>query len=173
MRKLARCDSPGGTVKKGEREVLDGYISDLQKGDVFRPVEFEVTPVQAAEYAHGVEENSEFFQSTANPLGRQVRPPTAIHTDKMRLLEANCLKERRVSGQKGPHARIHYVYDATFFEPVYVGDRIRLSGRIADRYWKRGREYLHYEIDVHHVDGRHLAHYSDHTLLRYQKDEEA
>ena len=29
--------------------------------------------------------------------GRQIRPPTMIHVDKMRILEENCLKERRVS----------------------------------------------------------------------------
>lgn len=153
--------------------MLDGYISDLEKGDEFRPIEVVATELAATEYAHANEDSHEFFHSDANPLGRQVRPPTGIHTDKMRLIEANCLKERRISGEVGPDARVHYEYNVEFFEPVYVGDRIIVSGKITDRYLKRGRDFLEYELHVHHEDGRHLATYRDKTLLRYRKYEEA
>lgn len=153
--------------------MLDGYISDLEKGDVFRPIEVEVTPLGVSEYAHGNEQTSEFYLSAANPLGRQVRPPTAVHTDKMRLIEANCLKERRISGEVGPDARVHYEYHAEFFEPIFVGDRLRISGKITDRYWKREREFIHYDLEIHHEDGRLMAIYRDKTLLRYRKREEA
>lgn len=149
--------------------MLGGYISDLEKGDVFRPIEFEVTALGASEYAHSNEQNHEFFHSAANEFGKQVRPPTAIHTDKMRILEANCTKERRIAGEVGPDARIHYEYNVEFFEPVYVGNRIRVSGRITDRYMKRGRDFIEYDLELHHADGRRLAHYHDITLLRYRE----
>ena len=92
--------------------MLGGYISDLEKGDVFKPVEYVITPFMCSEYAHGVEETSEYFHSARNPAGRQVRPPTMIHVDKMRILEENCDKEQRISGMKGPDARVHYEYHA-------------------------------------------------------------
>jgi len=152
--------------------MLDGYISDLEKGDVFRPIEFEVTSLMATQYAHGVEQTHELFHSANNPLSRQVRPITAVHADKMKLLDANCLMEQRITGGRGPDWRIHFEHDAESIEPVFVGDTIRVSGRIADRYWKRGREYLLYEIEVHHADGRLLIRYRDRTLLRYRKKEE-
>lgn len=152
--------------------MLDGYISDLEKGDVFRPIEFEVSELGVTEYAHGNEQTTEFHHSSANPMGRQVRPPTAVHTDKMRLIEANCTKERRISGEVGPDARVHYEYQVEFHAPVFVGDRIKVSGRITDRYWKRGREFIDYEIHVDHADGRKAAVYHDTTLLRYRKNEE-
>ena len=82
--------------------MLGGYISDLEKGDVFKPVQYTITPFMCSEYAHGSEETSEYFHSALNPAGRQIRPPTMIHVDKMRILEANCDKEKRVSGMKGP-----------------------------------------------------------------------
>ena len=149
--------------------MLDGYISDLEVGDVFRPIEVDVSALGVAEYAHGNEQTSEFYMSAANPMARQVRPPTGIHTDKMRLIEANCLKERRISGEVGPDARVHYEYHAEFYEPIFVGDTIRVSGKIPERYWKRHREFIHYELEIHHEDGRLLARYKDKTLLRYRK----
>ena len=147
--------------------MLGGYISDLEAGDVFEPVEYVVTAYMASEYAHGVEEGCEWFHSAHAPGGRQIRPPTMIHVDKMRLLEKNCLKEQRVSGAKGPHARIHYEYHARHHSPAFVGERLTVSGRIGDRYVTRGRTYLLYEMEVRAADGRLVTVYTDRTLLQY------
>jgi hypothetical protein len=150
--------------------MLGGYISDLEKGDVFAPVEYVVTPFMCTEYAHGVEENCEWFHSGAGPAGRQMRPPTMIHVDKMRILEKNCLKEQRVAGMKGPHERIHCEYHARHHSAAYVGERLVVRGRITDRYVKRDRSYLVYSLEVRGADGRLITSYTDHTLLAYAKD---
>ena len=147
--------------------MLGGYISDLEAGDVFEPVEYVVSAFMATEYAHGVEEGCEWFHSGQAPGGRQMRPPTMIHVDKMRILEKNCLKERRVAGAKGPHARIHYEYHARHHSPAYVGERLVVTGRIADRYERRGRTYLLYELEVRTAEGRLVTTYRDRTLLAY------
>lgn len=148
--------------------MLGGYISDLEKGDVFKPIEYVITAFMCSEYAHGSEEGSEFFHSADNPAGKQLRPPTMIHVDKMRILEENCLKERRVSGMKGPDARVHYVYHAKHHSSAAVGETVRVTGHIVDKYVKRGRTYLHYYLEVHTKDGRLVTTYNDHTLLRYK-----
>ena len=150
--------------------MLGGYISDLEKGDVFQPVEYIVSAFMCSEYAHGCEETSEFYHSDRNPLGRQVRPPTMIHVDKMRILEANCAKEQRVSGMKGPDARVHYEYHAKHHGPAFVGERLIVSGNIVDKYVKRGRTYLWYYLEVRTSDGRLVTTYNDQTLLRYRPD---
>jgi acyl dehydratase len=150
--------------------MLGGYISDLEAGDVFEPVEYVLTAFMASEYAHGVEENWEGFQSSRAPGGRQIRTPTMIHVDKMRILERNCLRERRVGGAKGPHARIHYEYYARHHSPAYVGERLVVSGRITDKYEKRGREYIDYHLEVRTSDGRLVTTYTDKTLLRYEPE---
>jgi hypothetical protein len=67
--------------------MLGGYISDLEAGDAFQPVEYVLTAFMASEYAHGAEESWEGFQSARAPGGRQIRTPTMIHVDKMRILE--------------------------------------------------------------------------------------
>jgi len=156
--------------------MLGGYISDPEAGDVFRPVEYVLTAFMCSEYAHGVETNHEWFHSAHG--GRQMRPPTMIHVDKMRILEANCLKERRVSAggritteASGPDARIHYEYYARQHSAAYVGERLIVSGKITNKYVKRGRQYIDYYLEVRTSDGRLVTTYTDTTLLRYKKME--
>ena len=102
-----------------------------------------------------------------------MRPPTMIHVDKMRILEANCDKERRIAGMKGPDARVHYEYHAKHHSPAYVGEKLVVTGRIVDKYVKRGRPYLWYYLEVHTSDGRLVTTYNDLTVLRYKVDEAA
>jgi hypothetical protein len=120
--------------------MLGGYISDLEAGDVFEPVEYELTAFMCREYAHGVEEN--------------------------------CLKEQRVGGAKGPAARVHFEYFARHKSPAYVGEKLIVSGKITDRYIKRGRDYLEYYLEVKTSDGRLVTVYTDKTLLAYKPVEE-
>ena len=150
--------------------MLGGYISDLEAGDEFKPVTYVLSAFMASEYAHGVEENWEWYHSSATPTGRQLRPPTMIHVDKMRILEENCDKERRVAGMKGPHARVHYEYHARQHSPAYVGETLTVSGKITDRYIKRGRTYIDYYLEVKTSDGRLVTTYTDKTLLKYEPE---
>jgi hypothetical protein len=151
--------------------MLGGLISDLEAGDEFEPVRYMLTPLAAGQYAHGVEEHCEWFYSEASPWGRQIRMPTMIHSDKMRILEVNCPREARVSGMSAEDARIHYEYHARHHSPAFVGEELVVSGRIADRYERRGREYLLYELEVRTADGRLVTEYSDRTVLKYLKEE--
>jgi hypothetical protein len=91
-----------------------------------------------------------------------------VHVDKMRILERNCLKEQRVSGARGPAARVHYEYFARHNSPAYVGETLIVSGKITDRYIKRGGDYLDYYLEVKTSDGRLVTVYTDKTLLAYK-----
>lgn len=153
--------------------MLGKTIADLEPGDVFKPVRYVLTSFMCAEYAHGVEDDKECYYSGTAEFGRQVRPPAMIHTDKMRLLEANCDEERRLAGIRTGDARIHYEYNATQHGPAYVGEELVVTGRILDKFVKRGREYLKYELTVETADGRLVTTYEDVTLLRYRKADEA
>jgi hypothetical protein len=163
--------------------MLGGFISDLEAGDVFKPVEYVLTAFMCREYAHGVENNAECFHSDHAPGGRQMRPPTMIHVDKMRLLEANCLKEQRVkaggrlvSGPQRadePDARVHYEYHSRQHSPAFVGEKLIVSGKITDKYVKRGRTYIDYYLEVRTSEGRLVTTYTDKTLLRYRREGEA
>ena len=151
-------------------------ISDLEKGDKFNPVTYVLTSEMIELYALGVGETSAWVLSDKNPWGKQVRIPTMIHADKMRLLEANCLGEQRIKGMQQKtepiktDARIHYEYSAIHHMPAFVGDELTVSGMIIDRYELRGREYLHYELFVHNSSKQLVTHYFDKTLLKFRKE---
>jgi hypothetical protein len=121
-----------------------------------------------SEYAHGTEEISEFVHSPLNAAGKQFRLPTMIHVDKMRLLEKNCLKEQRISGMRGPDARVHYEYHAKHHSAATAGETLVVTGHIVEKYVKRGRQYLWYYLEVHTKEGRLVTTYDDRTLLRYK-----
>jgi hypothetical protein len=42
-----------------------------------------------------------------------------------------------------------------------------ITGRILDRYTRRDRVYLHYQMEVRTADGRLVTEYTDRTLLKY------
>jgi len=153
--------------------VLGKTIADLEPGDEFAPVRYRLTSFMCSEYAHCVEDETECYYSAAGYFQRQIRPPTMVHTDKMRLLEANCTQERRLAGIRTDDARVHYEYEATHHSPAFVGEDIVVTGRITDKYVRRGREFLRYEIEVHTADGRLVTTYRDRTLLKYRKGEES
>ena len=148
--------------------MLGKTIGDLEPGDVFEPVTYVVTEFIAGEYARANEDPTEYYYSAVPPFDRQLRPPTMVHADKMRMLEANTLQERRISGEHTDDARVHYEYHAQHHSPAFVGDEIVVSGRIVDRFTKRGGEYLHYEMKVETTDGRLITTYNDLTLLSYK-----
>jgi hypothetical protein len=91
-----------------------------------------------------------------------------IHMEKMRILEENCTKERRMHGEPAPDARVHYEYHAVHHSAAYVGERLVISGRIVDKYVKRGRTYLWYYLETRTKDGRLVTTYNDRTLLKYK-----
>jgi acyl dehydratase len=156
--------------------MLGGYIHDLEAGDVFKPIRYVLTAQDVQWYADANEEDGDWFHSDANPWGKQIRPPTMIHADKMRILEANVDKERRIAGMtgEGPELksdpRIHYEYYAENHSPAFVGEEIVVTGRIVDKFERRGRQYLHYYLEARTGDGRLVTTYNDLTLLRYKKD---
>lgn len=139
------------------------YVSDLEAGDRLGPVEYVMTPFIVREYAHAVELNHEWFHG-ASSLGH-FAPPTILHSDKLRLFAAAC------PGGDGPHARLHYEFDATWYEPIPAGTRIRTAGSVVGREIKKGRTFLSVDFELRSAtDGRLFVKYRDKALLAYQAD---
>jgi hypothetical protein len=141
------------------------YVSDLDVGDRLGPVEYVMAPFIVHEYAHGVELDQEYFYG-GSPEGH-FAPPTLVHADKLRLFAAMC------PGGDGPHARLHYEYDATWHEPIPAGARIRTTGVVKDRYEKKNRTYIVLEIELRDAgDSKLYVSYRDTALLAYKPGSE-
>jgi hypothetical protein len=80
--------------------------------------------------------------------------------------------ERRLSGHYAGDARVHYQYHCHSQSIGYVGERFRVTGRITDKYVRRGRSYVAYHLEVHAGDGRLICSYDDIALLRCRPEGE-
>ena len=135
------------------------YVSDLEQGDVLGPVEYTISRFVVREYAHAVELHQDCFQHHDG----QIAPPTMVHLDKLRLYDHAC------PAGKGPDARVYIEYDATIHEEVRAGERLRVQGLVSQRYMKRGREYMHMEIEMRRAaDDTLLITYRDTVILAYR-----
>jgi hypothetical protein len=140
---------------------LGRYTSDLERGDVLGPLEYALSRFVVREYCHVVELHQDYFQH----VDGQVAPPTLVHLEKLRLYRHHC------PGGAGPSARIHYEYDATWHEPVRAGEKLRVQGKVTDRLTKRGRDYVHIEIELRAVaDNRLLVTYRDTVILAFKQE---
>jgi len=139
------------------------YVSDLEVGDVLGPVEYVMSPFVVREYCHANELHHEFLQGNDD----QIAPPTLVHLDKLRLCRHACPLGNGT-------ARIHYEYDATFHDTIPVGEPLVVSGKVTERYEKRGRIYVVIEIDLRAKAGnRLLVSYRDTAIVSYLKTTEA
>lgn len=143
---------------------VGGMVSDLEQGDVLGPVEYTLSTFVVREYCHAVELHHDCFQGVDN----LVMPPTLVHLDKLRLYRHAC------PGGTGPSARIHYEYDVEVFAPARAGDRLRVGGRIVERYTKKGREYLTLEMELSRASTDELLmRYVDRVILSYRRDRDS
>lgn len=143
---------------------LGGYVSDLDVGDRIGPLEYTMSAFVVREYGHANELHHDFIQGTDNPIA----PPTLVHLDKLRLYRHACPLGT------GPSARIHYEYDATIYGEVRVGERLKVSGAVTERYQKRGRDYVVMEIELKRAaDDTLLIAYRDTTVMAYRQAPDA
>lgn len=141
---------------------VDRYVSDLEEGDVLRPVSYVMTPFVVREYCHGVDEFAEEFHRALPEFGVQLVPPTLAHIDKIRLIKENC------PGGPGPTARIHYQFHSRQHRAIPVGVSLTCSGHVARRYEKKGRTYLEMAIELRETaSGELLVTYLDTAILNY------
>jgi hypothetical protein len=135
------------------------YVSDLDRGDVLGPVDYALSRFVVREYCHSVELHQPCFQGRDG----QIAPPTLVHLDKLRLYRHAC------PAGTGPHARVHVEYDATIHAPVPVAVPLRVAGTVADRFEKRGREYVVVNIELTtRADHQLLIAYRDTVTLAYR-----
>lgn len=136
-----------------------GYVSDLDVGDTIGPLEYVTSAFVAREYGHANELHHDFIQGVEH----QIAPPTLVHLDKLRLYRHGCPLGT------GPSARIHYEFDATIHGPIRVGERLRVAGRVTERYRKKGRDYVVMEIELRRAaDDALLVAYRDTTILAFR-----
>lgn len=135
-----------------------GYVSDLVVGDRIGPVEYTMSHFMVREYCHANELHHSFVQGVDDLFA----PPTLVHLDKLRLYRHGCPRGT------GPHARIHYEFDATIHAPVMAGDRLTVAGEVTERYQRKGRDYVVMAIELRRAsDDALLISYRDTSIMAW------
>ena len=141
-------------------------LEDAVPGEELPPIEFIVTPQMVQFYAEGVEDFHPWYmyEMEDSPYEGSVAHPTMCHIVKLFFWQKYF--PARLAG-----GRMHTRYDAEYFNPARVGEKLTVRGRMLDKYPKRGRHYLDSEFEITGEDGRLIARYRDTTLLAFRKEE--
>ena len=126
----------------------------MEVGEVLGPVEIDIDSHFIKSAAFTVDDYHEWHVGTSSPFGRPIAHGAALLCDLLRLLYTRYDPDR----DRGLHQREEF----TLHSPVFLGERVRLTGRFVEKYVKRGRGYIVTEAEARTVGDdrliiRHLA----------------
>ncbi len=111
------------------------------------------------EFIWGVDDENPWYQRES-PFGGPIAPPSMLsHLFAWVTLDT-----------LGPTTgHIHAWSETESLNPAYVGSRIRLEGKIVDKFVRRGRRYFRMECRATDQDGRELCRETRESAFSYEK----
>ena len=151
-------------------------MSDAPKTDVFVGRDYGrhdlvITDEIVAAYADAVDDHNVIYsESGASPFGEAVAPALIRHSE---------VYEYRSGRSPAPdwylptlYGNLHARQQFEFFAPIMVGDAVSTRSFIAERYVKRGRDYVVNEVLMFDADGAVIQRGRTHqSFLRETKNE--
>jgi acyl dehydratase len=120
--------------------------------------EYVLTSDMARDYAEGIEDFNTWYLEDS-PFGGPVANPMLIVAQHVRLFKT-------VYDTEG---NVHTRHETQFYNPARIGKTIHLSGKLVDKYIKRGREYLVMECRSVDEDGIEICRDRRTIIIRYAK----
>lgn len=117
-------------------------------GEELGPVEYDLTENEVAAFADRIENMS--VERLTLSDGRRAAPPTIIGGDYVKVL-----RTRYGGGDTGP---VHTHAKYRFLRPIVPPLHIVVTGKVIDKYIRRGREYLVVRTVTSDGEGNELAH---------------
>ncbi len=128
--------------------------TDVYVGRDYGRHDLVITPEVVSAYCASVDDENPIY-SRASPFGGPVAPALVYHSE---------VYDYRAHPKGQPswylpnlYGNLHGRQEWDFFAPVMVGDHVVTRSVIADRYIKRGREYVVNEVVYANGDGRIVA----------------
>ncbi|HEX2173875.1 MAG TPA: hypothetical protein VHL09_15690 [Dehalococcoidia bacterium] len=122
--------------------------------------EFDLTPELVREFTWGVDDENPWYSLGEGPCGRPIAPPYML---------SHLLAWVTRDSLGPPVGHIHAWSETESLTPVYVGSRIRLEARIADKFIRRGRGYFRLEARGLDENGRELFRETRESAFSYEK----
>src|SRR5262245_3634997 len=132
-------------------------FADLPIGEEYAD-EYLLTHELAREYAAGVDDPNPWYLESS-PFGGPVANPILIVAQHTRLFKTKYLTA----------GNVHTRHETQFLNPARIGKVIKISGRLVEKYLKRGREYLVMECRSVDEDGIEICRDRRTIITQYAK----
>jgi acyl dehydratase len=132
-------------------------FDDLPVGEEYAD-EYVLTPELACDYAEGVADLNPWYLEHS-PFGGPVANPILIVAQHARLF-----KTKYVTA-----GNMHTRHETQFLNPARIGKLIKVSGKLVDKYVKRGHEYLVMECLSVDEDGVEICRDRRTIIIRYAR----
>ena len=126
----------------------------LEVGEDLGTKEIVITEDVLRSYVSAIEDEHPWYLESS-PFGRPIVPSTVFDEEVLRMLDA---KYERFGS-------IHAKQDWEFKSPAFVGERLKIKTRIADKYIKRERGWMVLQLDVLGEDGREICHAKHYSVV--------
>jgi len=151
-----------GLDPQQQLRLAERLYAGLQVGQELRPWETVITEKDVRDYAASIDdENPWYLRRSA--FGQPVAHPAMTATFGIPLLQETCSKILEDADQ--PWAGIHTKAEHHYANPVPIGKRLTVRGKVAEKYIRRDRYYVVVELWVVDTDGREIVHIRDTILL--------
>lgn len=137
-----------------ERKPVEYDLMEL--GEVLGPVEIDIDEHFVKSTAFTIDDYNEWYLGSASPFGGPIAHSGALLCDLLRLLYTKYDPDR----DRGLHQHEEF----WLHSPVFVGERVRLTGRFVEKYVKRGRGYIVTEAEARTVG-------DDRLIIRHRATE--
>jgi len=119
---------------------------DLQVGDTLPSMQVPVEPSWVAQYVRNTQDGTPWY-AESSPFGGPVAPPTITNADFDRFLRANGFTMSGIIPTKTSQE---------YFGPVMVGSTFTVTCTIAERFERKGRNYVTFEFVTTDENGKVL-----------------
>ena len=134
-------------------------FDELGIGDTFGPVDILADAQTVKRYCDEMKDRNPIYLK-ASPFGEPVVPP---------MFSAALLAQRVIGTRYDAHATVPTKLIQKNINPAKVGKRLILTGKLIDKYIKRGLEYAVIESSIVDEDGTEIRWVTDHLLLSLER----
>ncbi len=137
-------------------------FEDVPVGVENEPIEIVLTPELVQWYTHALDSPNDDLYRYGSPLGEPIVPPAVLENLGLGLRGVRII---------APGGSVHARTEVEHKKPVKVGTKIRAEGRLSEKYEKRGKYYLVWEVTVRDESGDEVlvAKYANCALPEGQK----
>ena len=151
-----------GLDPQQQLRLAERLYAGLQVGQELGPWETVFTEEDVRDYAASIEdENPWYVQGSA--FGQLVAHPAMTATFGIPLLQESCSKILEEADQ--PWAGLHAKAEHRYTNPIPIGKRLIVRGKVAEKYIRRDRYYVVVELWVVDEDGQDIIRIQDTILL--------